>query len=228
MNRSSTLPGASALLLSSLMLLFVSTPTKAHAYEAPKYKVLETNETYEIREYEPYIVAETVISEASEQAGRQGFKILAGYIFGANKAKAKMQMTTPVTTARTNVKMNMTVPVTTQRSGKAFVMQFVMESKYTLDTLPTPNDSRVRLKQIPKRVVAVHRFSGPTNEKNFAPHTENLLAALDADSVAIKGTPYSAVYDGPWTLPWKRHNEILVEISYSRHGSKAKRTTFSE
>src|SRR6056297_510260 len=171
----------------------------AMAYEEPEYRVLAEREEYEIRAYEPYLVAETVVEGDYGESGSKGFRILAGYIFGDNKV---------------SVKMAMTVPVISERVAEAerYRYQFVMERKYTRETLPVPDDERVTIREIPARTMAVHRYSGRWTAANFEKHTAILLRALERDGIEIVGTPGSAAYNAPFMPPFLRRNEVLVEI----------------
>ena len=78
---------------------------EAEKCERPAYTVVQRLAGgVEIREYEPYLIAETTADDMSagfQKAGRQTFRTLAGYIFGKNKARRggeneKMAMTAPV------------------------------------------------------------------------------------------------------------------------------------
>lgn len=200
-----------------LILALAATTGAAMAYEEPEYRVVRETDAFELREYAPYIVAETVVEGDYRSSGNKAFRILAGYIFGDNRASEKMAMTVPVTSDRvaTGEKMNMTAPVTSapETDAGAYRYQFVMERKYTLDTLPVPNDERVSIRMIPARLVAVRRYSGRRTERNFERHREALLAALDATDLEPVSVPQSAAYNGPFTLPFLRRNEVLIEVA---------------
>jgi effector-binding domain-containing protein len=187
----------------------------ASAEEEPEYKVLESREGFEIRYYEPYLVAETIVTGTAREAGSQGFRILAGYIFGDNKAGERMNMTTPVTTRERGTKMKMTVPVTTAKnSDGARTMRFVMERKFTLKTLPKPNNPRVSIVEIPERTVASLRYSGPMTDEVFYTKRDLLLKRLSEAGIKTIGQPVKAVFDGPWTPSFRRRNEVQVEINW--------------
>ena len=86
-------------------------------------------------------------------------------------------MTTPVITAsaaKSSEKIAMTTPVITSTDDKMMTMSFVLPARYTLDTLPTPNDDRVKLVEIPSYTVAVHQFSRYTDDAKVARLTEQL------------------------------------------------------
>jgi hypothetical protein len=187
------------------------------ATEEPDYDILAATDDYEIRRYDPYIVAETDVEGTYKTAGSKAFNILAGYIFGNNRASAKMAMTAPVESrpATESVTMEMTAPVTSSPSDDnagRYTYAFVMEKKYTLETLPAPNDPRVRIRVVPARTVAVHRYSGSWSEENYAKHERVLLDALAENGISTRGIPVSARYNPPFTPWFMRRNEIMIEI----------------
>ena len=204
------------LVFAALLLIGVS----AMAAEEPRYDVLTSTDDYEIRRYEPYIVAETDVPGPYRNAGNKAFNILAGYIFGNNRQSEKMAMTVPVESrpAEDGVRMEMTAPVTSRPSDAEpglFTYAFVMERKYTLDTLPEPVDPRIRIREVPSKIVAVHRFSGSWREENYQRHEQRLRQALARDGIPLAGTPYSARYNAPFVPAFLRRNEVIVPIDGS-------------
>lgn len=204
---------ALALSLAALTL----TGGNAMAIEEPRYEVLASTDDYEVRRYDSYIIAETDVEGTYKTAGNKAFRILAGYIFGDNQASEKMAMTAPVGSrpADDSVKMKMTAPVTSapgEDKAGSYTYSFVMENKYSLETLPVPNDPRVRLRVLPERTVAVHRYSGTWSEDNYLEHERLLLDALAADGVLTRGVPVSARYNAPFTPWFMRRNEVMIEV----------------
>lgn len=186
----------------------------AMAIEEPSYEVLLQTPSYEVRQYAAYLVAEVDVDGDFTDAGNEAFRILAGYIFGDNKPGEKMAMTAPVESS-SGEKMKMTAPVTSssQDDGTRTTFAFVMERKYTLDTLPEPVDSRIRIVERPARTMAVHRYSGRWTRARYDEHEAILLQALQANQVEIIGTPVFARYNAPFTPWFLRRNEIMVEVS---------------
>lgn len=176
------------------------------SYEAPTYEVISRRRDYEIRRYDSYLVAETVVEGTFDGTGSQAFRRLAGYIFGNNSASRKMAMTVPVT--RTPV-------------DGGYRYRFVMEGAYTEDTLPGPRDDRVAIHRVPASVYAVARYRGSHSEHRYRRHKESLLQALERDGIAPTGQPVAAAYNGPYTPPPLRHNEVLVSIQWRETGSAA-------
>ena len=180
--------------------------------EEPAFSVERRVGDVEIRHYGPRIAAETTIDADEEPARNEGFRRLARYIFGGNTDKTKIAMTAPVAQQQGS-KIAMTAPVAAQRDSRGeWVIRFFMPSEHTLETLPTPNDERVRLVSVPAETVAVLRFSGLANPDAIASRTAELLAALRAADITPAGDPVTWFYDPPWTIPFRRRNEIAVTL----------------
>ncbi|WP_179468045.1 SOUL family heme-binding protein [Mycolicibacterium vinylchloridicum] len=184
--------------------------------EEPEYTVEQKIDGVEIRRYGPRVAAETAIGADEESARNQGFRLLARYIFGANAGGDKIAMTAPVA-QQPSEKIAMTAPVATQRrpSGE-WVIRFFMPSKYTLDTLPTPDDDRVRLVAVPEETVAVLRFTGSIGPAAVSERTEQLLKVLYRNGIEPTGDPLAWFYDPPWTLPCRRRNEVVIGLAEDR------------
>ena len=86
--------GASALLASSVGL-GSRLATARDRVEEPAYKVEATYENFEVRVYAPRIVAQTTVKGSSRDASSRGFRVLANYIFGNNRAQTSSAMTAP-------------------------------------------------------------------------------------------------------------------------------------
>jgi len=184
------------------------------AIEEPNYTVIETSEEFELRAYAPMIVAETLVSGTLDGAAAAGFKLIGGYIFGDNTSSSsvndKISMTAPVSMQLQPEKINMTAPVSMQQKDGQWLVHFVMPEKYTLDTLPTPNNPAVMLREIPARNYAVMRFSGFTGAIKVDKKITELMMWLKDKGIKPIGEPEMARYNAPWSLPFMRRNEIMV------------------
>lgn len=183
------------------------------AIESPKYEVLFKAEEFEVRQYSPYIVAETTVDGDFESASTVGFKRLAGYIFGGNISKQKISMTAPVgMEKKSSEKIAMTAPVGQEKRGDKYVITFSMPSSYTLETLPTPNDRNVEIRSVPERTYASIQFSGTWSASRYQDHLNQLTGWMKQKNFDPIGEPNFSRYDPPWTLWFLRRNEILIEI----------------
>jgi len=204
-----------AALLSGVLLAACSVIGVRAGTEEPKYDVVARQGTgaseVEIRRYAPRLAAETTVAAASETAARsEGFRRLAGYIFGGNRGQAKIAMTAPV--AQSPEKIAMTAPVATTGTGP-WTIRFFMPASYTRETLPVPNDPSVAIVEVPAETVAVLRYSGVPNAEAAAASRARLLAALAQGGWAPAGEPFDWFYDPPWTVPPLRRNEAVVAVT---------------
>lgn len=184
--------------------------------EEPSYAVLEKRDGYEIRQYDPYIVAEATVTGFGSKSINEGFTIVADYIFGNNTSKSKISMTTPVLEevgGGSSEKIAMTVPVIdTAVTTDTRTISFVLPAQYTLDTLPTPNDGRVKLVGVPAQKVAALRFTWYGTPSRVATQKANLEALLARDNETITGNLRTAFYNPPLSMPLILRNEILAPL----------------
>ncbi len=198
------------------LLIFIFWGTNLSALEEPKYSVLKEYENFEIRNYDSYLVAEVDIEGSYNKTGNEAFRILAGYIFGDNQSSTKMNMTAPVESEaiQPSERMNMTAPVFSNKNVNGYTYRFVMESKYTQETLPVPNNSKIRITEIKDRVMAVISFSGRWSQKNFEKHEQILVNDLKNEGIGVASEAIYARYNAPFTPWFLRRNEIMFEIEY--------------
>ena len=182
--------------------------------EQTEYTVVKKMNGYEIREYPAHIVAQTTIKGSYGESMNSGFSIVAGYIFGGNTKKESIAMTAPVVAQNEKVSENiaMTAPVIETIDGDSHIISFSMPRSYTLETLPIPNDTRVKIVMIPTKKYAVMNFSPYRSDARVKNMQEKLFSVLARDEVLVEGNLAYAGYNAPWTPPWMIRNEVLVEI----------------
>ncbi|MEL7480508.1 MAG: heme-binding protein, partial [Pseudomonadota bacterium] len=136
------------------------------------------------------------------------------YIFGGNQAKNKIEMTAPVTQAAASQKIDMTAPVTQApgATGNQWTIAFVMPDEWTMETLPTPNDPSVVLREVPGRLVATVRFNGRARPDAQAAKTEDLEAWIAANGYEATGPAEVAFYNAPYVPGPLRRNEIMIPV----------------
>ncbi len=177
--------------------------------EQAKYTVVSQDGDIEIRDYAPMIVAETVVSGERSQAISQGFKIIADYIFGNNQGSQKVAMTAPVMQNRSET-IPMTAPVTQQGNDTGWIVRFVMPASYTLSSLPQPKNSAVKIVMMTSQKFAVIRFSGTATSELLAEKQNQLVDYMRKNNLTVLGDATFAFYNPPWTLPFLRHNEVMI------------------
>ncbi|MFK8010571.1 MAG: heme-binding protein, partial [Marinicellaceae bacterium] len=190
------------------------------ATEEPNYTLIKKSENFELRNYEPKIIAEVVINGSIKQASNRGFRLIADFIFGNNTSvdgnSSKISMTAPVTMENKSKseKIDMTAPVTMEKkqneSMDQWLMHFVMPSKYSMETLPKPNNPQVKVREIPQTNYAVIRFSGFTSENKIKEKTNLLLNWMKELELEPTGQPEIARYNSPMMPSFFRRNEVMI------------------
>lgn len=182
--------------------------------EQPSYKIISKQDDKEIRQYDSYIIAKTTVKGSFKDAQSKGFRILAGYILRKNKSQQKIAMTAPVVQKAESEKISMTAPVIISPSeNKTWTMTFSMPSKYTVETLPVPEDERVTIEKVDGKLVAALTFSGFWNESINSEKAQELTKWIKGfKEYQISSPPMFAGYNPPWTLPFLRRNEMLIEL----------------
>ena len=182
----------------ALALLAPLFATTLNAIEEPAYTVERAweSEQIEIRRYAPRVMAVTTMQGNDDD----GFRVLAGYIFGGNSTEQQIAMTAPVQQSM---------------AGEA-EMAFIMPAEYALEDLPTPDDERVAFEEAPAYTAAVIRFSGWASADKADEHWQRLRQFLIAERIDITGEPTLNQYNPPWTLPFLRRNEIIVPVAVSK------------
>jgi hypothetical protein len=179
--------------------------------ETPKYSVSRKQNEIEIRQYPGYIQAEVTVDEKNyKSAIEKGFGVLAGYIFGNNIARQKIEMTTPVQASQSE-KIAMTTPVTIT-GASSFTVAFIMPAEYTLETLPQPKDTRVHFTCIPARSMAAIRFSGYFQPEAIQKNKQRLSQWLEEQQLETEGDFVVAGYNPPWVPGFLARNEVLIQI----------------
>jgi len=183
------------------------------ATEEPVFTSALKEGDFELRDYPALVVAEALVQGNRSAAASEGFRLLAGYIFGGNTRRQSIAMTAPVAqTAAGGESIAMTAPVVQMGGAGGWTVRFVMPSAYGLTSLPVPNDPRVQLRAVPPQRFAVVRFSGLAHDTDIAQRTTELHAFANARHLRISGPVALARYNPPWTPWFMRRNEVMLPV----------------
>ncbi len=180
--------------------------------EEPAFSRQASDGDFELRRYGARTVAKTRVEGDWNSAGNEGFRRLAGYIFGKNQRKAEIAMTAPVG-QQNGAAIPMTAPVGQQREGTSWTVSFTMPAGESRATLPEPDDVRVVLEQLPPVDVAVVRFSGRWTEANMRERTDALRDWVASRGLHPTGEPEVNRYDPPWKPWFLRRNEVWLPVA---------------
>ena len=140
-----------------LVLGASSSINPAQAIEEAKYEVLIKEQDFELRHYKSHILAETIVTGDFAEVGNEGFRRLFRFISGENRRRQSIAMTAPVDQRESSEKIDMTAPVNQQKGAGVWIVSFLMPFRYTLETIPQPVDERIRIREVPSRMVAAVR-----------------------------------------------------------------------
>ncbi len=163
-----------------------------------RYDVLKEIGKVELRRYPRLVIARV------DGYGDGGFNILFAFITGNNRQKSKIAMTAPVVSEQ----IAMTAPVLSDPDSIAFVMP----EGFTLETTPEPLDDRVRIVELPERVVAALQFSGRWSNSIFKKKAKAMLEELAKAGIKSTGQVFSMRYNGPFTPWFLRRNEVAIVV----------------
>ena len=180
-----------------IILLFLQ--NSIMAIETPNFKLIKKEGEFEIREYEPMIIAMTKVNSGYREASSTGFRRIANYIFGGNQKQMEIKMTAPVITDVPNVK-------------GMYDILFVMPSQHKFDDLPIPDNDNVELKVKELGKTAVIQFGGWATESRATHYKEKLEQFIETSGYEINSDYMVAQYNSPWALPPFRRNEIIIMI----------------
>ena len=199
--------------ITTLLLFLVSFTVMA--IEEPEFASIEKKDAFEIREYQPKLIAQVLVNGSFDSSSNKGFRLLADFIFGNNKTNEgskKIEMTAPVVSRDVSEKIEMTAPVLSEEVEKGWYISFNMPKQFTKETLPIPNNPEVKIIEIPQEKYAVITFSGLVREKKYAKMFTLLNEEMKKRNLDPKGTVVLARYNPPWTLPFLRRNELMVKF----------------
>ena len=164
--------------------------------ETYSYVVNKEYDQFEIRRYEATLFSSVKLSGTTyKETSSEGFSVLAGYIFGNNERKEKIAMTSPVA---------MTLKDTS-------TMLFMVPKKFNKETLPQPNESKIKFQKEPAKTVAAIQFKGWANDKKIEKYKQKLIAALDKQGINHTNRFYFLGYNAPYEV-FNRKNEVIVEL----------------
>ncbi len=200
------------------LCLFVSIRETFAKYDEPVYEVLKRDGEFEIRAYQGAVAVEADMSGPDKTGANDAFRKLFKYISGYNSSESKIPMTAPVLKAA-GEKIAMTVPVLEVRRGPQSgsadenkVMQFFMPAGFSLQSTPKPRDPALKVLQLPARKLAVLRFSGFAKQKTLESKEAQLRQILRERHLEATGDALYAFYNAPFTLPFLRRNEVMIEV----------------
>ena len=202
-------------LFASIFMAGCSVVGQSNVDTAP-YTLLKSDEVenIEVRNYASMVLVSTRMSGSS---GNSAFRKLFKYIGGENEGATEIAMTAPVMMndkkmTKKGTEISMTAPVFMNENADTSLMSFVMPNNFTLETTPKPTNPEVQVSELKDYKVAAIQFSGTLSDSNVEKYTKILSTWIANNGYTAASKPVKAGYNGPFTLPMMRRNEVLIEV----------------
>ena len=167
-----------------------------------EFRVLQTYEDFELREYLPCVIAEVKVSANYSTATSSAFSSLFNYISKGNESSQKIAMTAPVITAQK-----------ADRSDSAgWYVSFVMPSGSAFDHMPHPNDSQVRLRELDTETCVANSFRGTATDELSRKKVQELRTSASKAKIALSDETRICRFDPPFKPGFLQYNEIVIPI----------------
>ena len=168
--------------------------------ERQEFNLLRTYDDFELREYLPCVIAEVKVSAEYSTASSSAFSSLFKYISSGNKSSEKIAMTAPIIAAQK----------TDSSKSDEWYVSFVMPSRATFGQLPHPNDSQVKLRELPSETCVVKSFRGRATEELSKKITQELRASASKANIALSNETRICRFDAPFKPGLFHYNEIVI------------------
>jgi hypothetical protein len=164
--------------------------------ETYAYEVIKKYDLFEVRIYEATLFTSVQLAgNKYKEVSGKGFSILAGYIFGGNDRKENIAMTSPVAMSLED----------------SMTMMFMVPKKFTKESLPQPNQSRIEFREEPAKTVAAIAFGGWATDDKIDANKKKLITALAAAGIKHTNRFSFLGYNAPFEV-LNRKNEVIVEL----------------
>jgi hypothetical protein len=163
-----------------------------------EFRVLRTYADFEVREYQPCVIAEVRVSAQYDDATSSAFGSLFKYISKGNKTEQKIAMTAPVIASQR-----------AEREDEWFV-SFVMPSGTKFGHLPHPNDPQVILRELDTEICIATSFRGKATAALSEKKIQHLRSAAAKENISLSAETRICRFDPPFKPGFLQYNEIVI------------------
>ena len=165
-----------------------------------EFRLIRSYSDFELREYNPCVIAEVRVSAHYSTASSAAFGSLFRYISKGNKTAQKIAMTAPVIAAQRTDK---------SQTDEWFV-SFVMPSGSNIGHLPDPNDPNVVLRELGTETCIALSFRGNANAERAEKEINKLRAAALRENLSLSDESRICRFDPPFKPGFMQYNEIVI------------------
>jgi SOUL heme-binding protein len=172
--------------------------------ERQKYHVLQRHDSFQLRAYEPCVIAQINMRTQYASASSGAFRYLFNYISKGNSTATPISMTAPVI-ASTVGKLDST----------NWDISFVMPSGSSIKDLPLPLDSKVTLHELPEEKCVAMGFRGRATLSLCERKESELRLLAQKENYQLSQEVRISRFDPPFKPGFLNYNEIVIPISVS-------------
>ena len=170
--------------------------------ERQKFQVLEKFDHFELRIYEPCVLAEVSIKDSYGAASSKAFRPLFSYITKGNQASQSIAMTAPVIAATDK---------TIQSDD--WKVSFVMPAGSTLKDMPLPKEAQVVLREIAEERCVALSFRGRATQNLCERKEESLRLYASQKHFSLSAETRICRFDPPFKPGFLMYNEIVIPLA---------------
>ena len=167
-----------------------------------EFRLIRAYSDFELREYNPCVLAEVRVSAHYSTASSAAFGSLFRYISKGNKTAQKIAMTAPVIAA--------------QRTDKSqedeWFVSFVMPSGSNIGHLPNPNDPNVVLRDLDSETCIALSFRGKATAALSEKKIQHLRSAAAKENISLSAETRICRFDPPFKPGFLQYNEIVIPV----------------
>ena len=169
--------------------------------ERQKFEVVRKFESFELRRYEPCVIAEVEISGDFQSAASGAFRYLFGYISKGNSRSASIAMTAPVI-AVTDASLD----------SQKWKISFVMPAGSKLEDMPLPTNEKVTLVKIDTEECVSISFKGKATERLAQKYEDRLRQLAEGEGIALSQERRIGRFDPQFKPGFMQYNEVVIPL----------------
>ena len=166
-----------------------------------KFELIRNFNSFELRRYEPCVVAEVEINEDYQSAASGAFRYLFNYISKGNSGSKSIAMTAPVI-------------ATTDSSMKSqkWKISFVMPAGSKIEDMPLPTNKKVTLLELDAAECVSVSFRGRATERLADKYEKRLRLLAESEGIALSEETRIGRFDPPFKPGFMQYNEIVIPL----------------
>jgi hypothetical protein len=166
-----------------------------------KFELIRDFNSFELRRYEPCVVAEVEVNADYQSAASGAFRYLFNYISKGNSGAKSIAMTAPVI-ATADSSMN----------SQKWKISFVMPADSKIEDMPLPTNEKVTLVELAVQECVSISFKGKATERLAKKYEDRLRQLAEGEGIALSDETRIGRFDPPFKPGFMQYNEIVIPL----------------